>query len=90
MATNITIRDIPDDVYAKIKKQAELHHRSINSEVIVYLKKLVKSIRRDPDQVISRAKKLKQKAKGTVSMDEIQQVIDQGRPSSAEATEGKP
>jgi len=90
MATNITIRDIPDDVYEKIKKQAELHHRSINSEVIVYLKKLVKSIRRDPDQVISRAKKLKQKAKGTVSMDEIQQVIDQGRPSSAEATEGKP
>ena len=37
MATNITIRDIPDEVYAKIKKQA-------------------------------------------LSMDEIQQAIDQGRP----------
>ncbi len=80
MPTNITIRDIPDDVYAKLKKKAELHHRSINSEVIVYLKKLVQSNRRDPDQIITRAKKLKQKAKGTLSMDEIQQAIDQGRP----------
>jgi len=80
MPTSITIRDIPEEVYAKIKKQAELHHRSINSEVIIYLKKMVQSTRRDPDQVISRARKLKKKAKGTLSMDEIQQAIDQGRP----------
>ncbi len=80
MSTNITIRDIPDDVYEKIKQQAALHHRSINSEVIVYLKKLVQSNRRDPDQIINRARKLKQKAKGTLSIDEIQQAIDQGRP----------
>jgi len=80
MPTSITIRDIPEEVYAKIKKQAELHHRSINSEVIVYLKKMFQSNRRDPDQVIARAKKLKKKAKGTLSMDEIRQAIDQGRP----------
>ncbi|MEX1160761.1 MAG: Arc family DNA-binding protein [Balneolaceae bacterium] len=80
MPTNITIRNIPDEVYAKIKKKADLHHRSINSEVIVYLKKLVQSNRRDPDQIITRAKKLKQKAKGTLSIEEIQQAIDQGRP----------
>ncbi|WP_069131025.1 FitA-like ribbon-helix-helix domain-containing protein [Rhodohalobacter halophilus] len=80
MPKSITIRDIPDDVYEKIKKQAELHHRSINSEVIVYLKMLAQSNRRDPDQVITHAKKLKQKAKGTLSMEEIQQAIDEGRP----------
>lgn len=80
MPINITIRDIRDEVYQKIKNQAELHHRSINSEVIVYLKKLVQSNRRDPDQIISRAKRIKQKAKGTLSIDQIQQAIDQGRP----------
>jgi antitoxin FitA len=80
MPTNITIRDIPDEVYAKLKKQAELHHRSINSEVIVHLRKLVESKRRDPDQVITRARKLKQKAKGSLSIDEIQEAIDQERP----------
>jgi len=79
MSTNITIRDIPDEVYQKIKKQADLHHRSINSEVIVYLKNMVQSNRRDPEQVISRAKRIKQKAKGSLSIDQIQRAIDQGR-----------
>lgn len=80
MPTNITIRDIPDDIYENIKRQAELHHRSINSEVIVYLKKMVRSHRRDPNEIIARAKKLKQKANGSLSMEQIQDAIDQGRP----------
>jgi plasmid stability protein len=80
MPTNITIRDIPDDIYQRIKRQAELHHRSINSELIVSLKRSVKAYRKNPDQVIAKAKKLKQKAKGSLSMDEIQEAIDRGRP----------
>lgn len=80
MPTNITIRDIPDDIYENLKRQAELHHRSINSEVIVYLKKMVRSHRRNPDEIIARAKKLKQKANGSLSMVQIQDAIDQGRP----------
>ncbi|MEX0773891.1 MAG: Arc family DNA-binding protein [Balneolales bacterium] len=80
MPTNITIRDIPDDIYEKIKRQANQHHRSINSEVIVYLKRIVQSHRRDPKQIIARAKKLKQKAKGSLSMEEIREAIDQNRP----------
>ncbi|MCH8568876.1 MAG: Arc family DNA-binding protein [Balneolales bacterium] len=80
MPTNITIRDIPDEVYKKLKEQADLHQRSINSEVIFYLKKMVCSHRPDPDQIIARAKKLKQKAKGALTMKEIQQAIEKGRP----------
>ncbi len=80
MPTNITIRDIPDEIYERIKQQADLHHRSINSEVIVYLKKIVRSHRRDPDQIIAHAKKLKQKANGALSIKQIQEAIDQGRP----------
>ena len=80
MPTNITIRDIPDDIYEKLKRQAELNHRSINSEVIVYLKKLVQSHPIDPGQVIARAKRLKGKAKGSLSMDQIEAAVEQGRP----------
>jgi plasmid stability protein len=80
MPKNITIRDIPDDIYQRIKHQAELHRRSINSELIVSLKRSVKSYRKDPDQIITKARKLKQQAKGSLSMDEIQETIDQGRP----------
>jgi plasmid stability protein len=80
MPTNITIRDIPDDVYEKLKRRAELHHRSINSEVIFYLKQMVQSHRADPEQVIVRAKKLKQQAKGSLPMQQIRHAIEQGRP----------
>jgi len=80
MPTNITIRDIPDEVYEKLKQQAKLHQRSINSEVIFYLKQMVRSHRPDSNQVIARAKKLKQQAKGSLTLKEIQQAIDQGRP----------
>jgi len=80
MSTNITIRDIPDDIYQRIKRRAELHHRSINSELIVSLKRSVKAYRKNPNQIIAKAKKLKQHAKGSLTMDEIQEAIDQGRP----------
>ena len=80
MPKNITIRDIPDDIYQKLKRQAELHHRSINSEVIVTLEKMVKSHRHDASQIIDRANTLKSKAKGSLSMSQIEDAIDQGRP----------
>ncbi len=79
MPTNISIRDIPDVVYEKLKQQAELHQRSINSQVIFYLKQMLRSHRTDPDQIIARAKKLKREAKGSLAIQEIQQAI-KGRP----------
>jgi len=80
MPTNITIRDIPDEIYKKLKERAELHQRSINSEVIFYLSQMVRSHRPDPDEIIARAKKLKRNAKSSLTMQEIQQAVDQGRP----------
>lgn len=80
MPKNITIRDIPDEVYDKLKQQAELHRRSVNSEVIVYLERMVSSTKPDADQIIKRAKNLKKSAQGRLSIDEIQKQIDIGRP----------
>lgn len=34
----ITLKNIPDDLYIKIKKNAELNFRSINSEILYRLK----------------------------------------------------
>ena len=34
----ITLKNIPDDLYVKIKKSAELNFRSINSEILFRLK----------------------------------------------------
>jgi plasmid stability protein len=79
MPTSITIRDIPDDIYEKLKKKAELHHRSVNSEVIFYLGQMVSSQPIDHEELIERAKKIKKQAKGSLSMNEIQKAIQQGR-----------
>jgi plasmid stability protein len=80
MATSITIRDIPDQVYQKIKEQAELNHRSINSEVVYYLTQLVKSQRIEAIDIINRAELLKKQSKRTLTIEEILDSIDEGRP----------
>jgi plasmid stability protein len=37
MPTNLTLKNIPDDVYERLKTSAALHRRSLNSEAIVCL-----------------------------------------------------
>ena len=37
MPTTLTLKNIPDAVYAKLKSAAALHRRSLNSEAIVCL-----------------------------------------------------
>ncbi len=39
MAT-MTVREVPDELHRWLKQQAEMHHRSVNKEVIALLEKL--------------------------------------------------
>ena len=80
MPTNITIKGIPDEVYQKLKLRADKNHRSVNSEVIMTLKNSLLSKKHDPDILIDRARKLKKRARGSLSINDIQQATDQGRP----------
>jgi len=34
MPTTLTLKNIPDELYGRLKQAAEVHHRSLNSEVI--------------------------------------------------------
>lgn len=79
MPSSITIRDIPDSTYQKLKERAELHRRSINSEIIMILEQTTHSHPRDPESILLTLKKLHKRAKGSLSMDEIQDAIDEGR-----------
>ncbi len=51
MAT-ITIKNIPNDLYQKLKESANLHRRSINSQVIHCIETVVHSKKIDPDEII--------------------------------------
>ncbi len=51
MAT-ITVKNIPNDLYAKLKKTAEANRRSINNEIILCLENAILSQKVDVDQLL--------------------------------------
>ncbi len=77
---SITVKNIPQPIYKKLKKQAEAQHRSMNSQIIACLEESVEPKRVSPEEVIRQARMMRKKAKGSLSMEEIQNAIDQGRP----------
>ena len=57
----LTIKNIPDDLYARLKRRAELNRRSLNSEVIVCIERAVRSRRVSPEIVLARARRLRER-----------------------------
>ena len=80
MPKNLTIKGIPDEVYERLKYRAEENMRSMNNEVIMTLKERLGRTPQEVDEIISRAKKLKEGSKGSLSMEEIMDAIEDGRP----------
>lgn len=59
MPTNLTLKNIPDEVYERLKVSAETHRRSLNSEAIVCLESVLLPGRMDPDERLARARALR-------------------------------
>ena len=57
---NITIKNIPDGLYQNLKRAAQVHHRSINSEIIVCLEQILRSGKVTPDEIITQARILRE------------------------------
>ena len=78
---SITVKNIPDDLYEKLKEAAALHHRSVNSEIIVCLERALAPYRLSSEQAIAEAKALRQGIKGnSLSVSELTEAKDWGRP----------
>jgi plasmid stability protein len=50
----ITLKNIPDELYERLKESAADHRRSLNSEIIVRLEEALLSARIDPDAFLAR------------------------------------
>jgi len=61
MAT-LTIKNIPDELYRQLKKTAEQHRRSLNSEVIVCLERSLQRSRSDAASILARVRELRTKS----------------------------
>lgn len=57
----ITVKNIPDDLYAHLKEVANKNHRSINSEIIVCIEHALHSRRISPETAVTRARQLRER-----------------------------
>ena len=59
MPTTLTLKNIPDDVYDRLKHSAEMNRRSMNSEAIVCLEAVLLPNRLAPAERLARARALR-------------------------------
>ncbi len=59
MPTTLTLKNIPDEVYDRLKLAAQAHRRSMNSEAIVCLEAALRPSRADPAERLARARDLR-------------------------------
>jgi plasmid stability protein len=57
--TTLTLKNIPDALYDRLKLAAEMHRRSLNSEAIVCLESVLLPTKMMPSERIARARELR-------------------------------
>lgn len=80
MAT-LTIKNIPTDLYERLKESAAQDRRSINNQVIVCLERALRSPKIDTDAVLAGARALRRKTSRYLLTDRtLARVKQEGRP----------
>ena len=80
MPAAITLKGIPDDLYARLKLAAQANHRSLNSEVIACLERQLAPHVLSADERLARARQLRAGVDATgFDAAEIAQAIRLGR-----------
>jgi plasmid stability protein len=77
----ITVKNIPADLYERLKESAQAHRRSINSEVIVCIEKAVGTHKVDVEAEIASARELRENSGDYfLTDDDLEQFRSEGRP----------
>jgi plasmid stability protein len=77
----LTIKNIPELLYQQLKNAAELHRRSINSEVIVCLEKTLGATKITPADRLNRIEQLRSSVKtNNITAEDIGSAINSERP----------
>ena len=81
LPTTLTLKNIPDEVYDRLKAAAAAHHRSLNSEAIVCLEKVLLPRRVTVEERIERIQRLRARLRtGGLDPDDIDAFKREGRP----------
>ena len=77
----ITIKNLPDDLYERLKANSKAHHRSINGELIATLERVLTAQRVDADQQLAQIRILRSRLDlPTLDPYDIHAAIESGRP----------
>jgi plasmid stability protein len=80
MAT-VTVKNIPDELYARLKSIAEINRRSINSEIIMCIENTIISRPMNLNEMLENARQLRQLTAGyMINDEEFNQAKAEGRP----------
>ena len=80
MGTSITLKNIPEPIYWRIKLAAKRHHRSLNSEIIACLEQVLAPRAIDVEAHLERARRLRESWSGPpLTIEDIEAAIDWGR-----------
>jgi antitoxin FitA len=81
MPTTLTLKNIPDTLYERLKASAEKHRRSLNSEAIVCLESVLLPTKMTPKERLARARALRDTLpQGEFQPHDIDESKKQGRP----------
>jgi hypothetical protein len=77
----VTVKNIPADLYEKLKQSAQLNRRSINSEIVICIERAIRTKPIDPDAVLATARRLREKTMAhPISDHELAEAKAAGRP----------
>jgi len=81
MPTTLTLKNIPDEVYQRLRASADTHRRSLNSEAIVCLESVLLPGRMAPSERLARARELRSSLpQGKFKAKDIDAIKREGRP----------
>jgi plasmid stability protein len=80
MPTTLTLKNIPDEIYQRLKSSAALHRRSLNSEAIVCLETALLGSRKTPEARLDQIRKRREELpKGKFKAADIDAFKREGR-----------
>ena len=80
MATNFTLKNIPEDLYQKVKESADRNQRSVNGEIISILTAATSPRRVPVDEILARARSLRGRTHGLLTDELLDRAKRDGRP----------
>lgn len=79
--TTITVKNIPDDLYERLKQAAKTNRRSVNSEIIACIERSVSPRPLDIETFLTEARQLReQTADYVLTQEELDHARNEGRP----------